>query len=112
MAQHQYSIPPTDIVESDDGFHLYLDLPGVTAENLSIDLEQNEMTILAKSAYHLGENTLIHSDFGTASFKRAFTLSDMVDRDNIRATIKDGVLDLFLPKAQSQTVRSIEIKNE
>jgi len=42
-------------------------------------------------------------------FVRTFTLSDMVDRERIRAVLKDGVLNLFLPKAEAAKPRRIEI---
>ena len=100
-AQMQISMPPTDILERDDGFHILMDLPGVASEDLVIDLEQNELTVLASSRYEVGESQAMRSEFGPLSYKRVFTLSDMVDRENIKAVIKDGVLDLFLPKAES-----------
>ncbi|MCC8193239.1 MAG: Hsp20/alpha crystallin family protein [Deltaproteobacteria bacterium] len=111
-AQTQVSMPPTDILECEDGFHIYMDLPGIAAEDLVIDLEQNELTVQASSKYDMGEPQAMRNEFGPLSYKRVFTLSDMVDRENIKAIIKDGVLDLFLPKADSMKPRRIEIKAE
>ena len=110
--QMQVAMPPTDILEREDGFHIFMDLPGVAPEDLAIDLEQNELTVRAKSSYDAGENQALRSEFNPVSYKRVFTLSDMVDRENIKAVIKDGVLDLFLPKAESMKPRRIEIKAE
>jgi HSP20 family molecular chaperone IbpA len=111
-AQTQTSLPPTDILERDDGFHIFMDLPGVAAEDLAIDLEQNELTVRAAGACEVGDSQAVRSEFGPPSYKRVFTLSDMVDREHIKAVIKDGVLDLFLPKAESMKPRRIEIKPE
>lgn len=111
-AQTQVSMPPTDILEREDGFHIFMDLPGVAAEDLVIDLEQNELTVRAVSKYEVGDTHTMRNEFGPLSYKRVFTLSDMVDRENIKAAIKDGVLDLFLPKAESTKPRRIEIKSE
>jgi len=110
--QTQMSMPPTDILEGEDGFHIYMDLPGVSPEDLTIELEQNELTVLAESRYEAVPNQAMRNEFGSLSYKRVFTLSDMVDRENIKAVIKDGVLDLFLPKAESMKPRRIEIKAE
>ena len=110
--QTQMNMPPTDILERDDGFHILMDLPGVAPEDLVIDLEQSELTVLATSNYDLGDIQSMRNEFSTLSYKRVFTLSDMVDRENIRAVIKDGVLDLFLPKAESMKPKRIEIKAE
>lgn len=111
-AQMQVSMPPTDILEREDGFHIFMDLPGVAAEDLMVDLEQSELTVSAVSGYEAAGNHAMRSEFGPLSYKRVFTLSDMVDRENIKAAIKDGVLDLFLPKAESMKPRRIEIKSE
>lgn len=110
--QTQMSMPPTDILEGEDGFHIYMDLPGVSPEDLTIELEQNELTVQAASRYEAEPNQTMRNEFGSLSYKRVFTLSDMVDRENIKAVIKDGALDLFLPKAESMKPRRIEIKAE
>ncbi len=111
-AQMQVSMPPTDILERKDGFHIFMDLPGVAVEDLVVDLEQNELTVSAVSRYEIGDNHAMRSEFVPMSYKRVFTLSDMVDREKIKAVIKDGVLDLFLPKAESMKPRRIAIKTE
>ena len=111
-ALEQVTMPPTDILEREDGFHIFMDLPGVAPEDLMIDLEQNELTVRAKSSYDAGESQAMRNEFGVLSYKRVFTLSDMVDREHIKAVIKDGVLDLFLPKAESMKPRKIEIRAE
>lgn len=112
MTAQQMMMPSTDILERDDGFHIFMDLPGVAAEDLLIDLEQNELTVTAKSSYEMGEIQAMRNEFGPLTYKRVFTLSDMVDREKIKAVIKDGVLDLFLPKAESMKPRRIDIKAE
>ncbi len=111
-AMEQVTMPPTDILEREDGFHIFMDLPGVASEDLVIDLEQNELTVRATSSYEAGESQVMRNEFGPLAYKRVFTISEMVDRENIKAVIKDGVLDLFLPKADSMKPRRIEIKAE
>ncbi len=111
----QTAMPATDILESVDGFHIFVDLPGVTPESLSIDLEQNELTIRGKSEYAptpQEQDRCMRTEFEALSYERIFTLSDMVDRERIKATIKDGVLDLFLPKADTLKPRRIAIRAE
>ncbi len=108
-------MPATDILEGADGFHIVMDLPGVASESLSIDLEQNELTIRGESEYaptRQEEDHCMRAEFEAQIYERVFTLSDMVDRERIKATVKDGVLDLFLPKAETMKPRRIEIKAE
>ena len=105
-----FYVPATDIVEMEDGVHIFMDLPGVGSDKLSIDLEEDEVTIRGASSYlpAEGERTL-HSEFQNMNFQRTFTLSDMVDREQITASLKDGVLNLFLPKAEAMKPRRIPI---
>lgn len=108
--QTMQTVPFTDILECEDGFHIYMDIPGVPAEALSIELEENELKVRGKSLYGASAGRPMRSEFEPAPYERAFTLSDLVDRENIRANVKDGVLDLFLPKAESTKPRRIEIR--
>lgn len=102
--------PPTDIIEQADGFHIFMDLPGVPPDGLAIDLEENEVTVTGRSAYTPAvPDRRMHVEFDAVEFVRTFTLSDIVDRERIRAVLKDGVLDLFLPKAEAARPRRIEI---
>lgn len=110
--RHHKTMPPTDILEREEGFHIFMDIPGVTAEDLAIDLEQNELTIKGVSGYVTDPEHAMRVEFEPLVYERVFTLSDMVDRENIKATVKDGVLDLFLPRAESMKPRRIEIKAE
>lgn len=96
--------PASDIVEREDGFHIYMDMPGVRREDLSIDLDKNEVQVSAPAIHGIGlEDTAgssdgrryTHVEFGSGVFSRSFTLADNVDRERIKATLTDGVLDLF-----------------
>ncbi|WP_027720538.1 Hsp20/alpha crystallin family protein [Maridesulfovibrio zosterae] len=102
--------PSTDIVESEHGFFMYMDLPGVCREALTIDLDENTLIISAKSATTLADDEkYIDQEFSDGEYSRRFTIADVVDRENIKANLKDGVLELFLPKKQEVKPRKIEI---
>ena len=106
--------PATDIVELEDGFHIYMDLPGVSKEGLGIDLRDNEVAIVGKTQPRedqAGEDKekVIHMEFTGGEYRRTFTISDTVDRERIEAQLKNGVLDLFLPKSEKTMPRRIEI---
>ncbi len=103
--------PNTDIIEQQDGFHIYMDMPGVARENLVIDLKENDLEITAKADYPRLEGVSnIHLEFGDCEYARSFTISDVVDRENIKANLKNGVLEMFLPKAEKAKPRKIEIQ--
>ncbi len=54
---------------------------------------------------------MIHEEYRVGDFQRSFILSDEVDRERITAELKEGVLRLFLPKAERARTRRIEIKS-
>lgn len=108
--KHPAATPATDILEMEDGFHILMDLPGVKPEDLSVDIEESELTIKGVSTYAEADGSRrMHTEFGTATFQRSFTLSDLVDRENVKAELKNGVLELHLPKAEAMKPRRIQI---
>jgi HSP20 family molecular chaperone IbpA len=103
--------PATDIVETEDGFYIYMDMPGVSKEALIIDLHEDEIKVLGKTDYPAPDGEkLMHVEFGNGEYYRGFTLSHIVDKARIKATVKNGVLELHLPKAEKAQPRKIEIK--
>ena len=106
-------VPETDIIEQADGFHLFLDMPGMDKHSLRIALDGNELTIVAHTRFDLdkamrGGKTLAHMEFGGGEYRASFTISDDVDRERIKATVFNGVVDVYLPRSQRATTR-IEI---
>lgn len=104
-------VPASDILETEDGFHIRLDMPGVDKKDVTMDLKENELVIEAMSAYAPPNGaTAIHTEFEAGRYQRTFALSDMVDRDNIKAGMKEGVLEVFLPRAEASMPRKIAIE--
>jgi HSP20 family molecular chaperone IbpA len=87
-----------------------LELPGVSGEGLSIDLEENEVIVTGRSSYVQKAGRKLHAEFDACEFVRTFTISDVVDRERITATIKNGLLNLHLPKAEAARPRRIEVR--
>ena len=106
-----YTSPATDILEMEDGFHIIMDMPGVSVDSIAIDIEESELSISGTSSYVEPGNGLrrLHTEFSPRQYRRSFTLSDLVDHDNVKAELKDGVLRLYLPKAEAMKPRRIPI---
>jgi HSP20 family protein len=103
--------PPIDIHEGPEGLTLEADLPGATERNLQVQLEENVLSLYARINSPAPEGAqLVHEEYRLGDYHRSFILSDEVDRDRIAAELKDGVLRLFLPKAERARTRRIEIK--
>jgi HSP20 family protein len=103
--------PPIDIHEGPEGLVLEADLPGVSEGQLSIQLEDNVLSLHAKvDAPAPDDARVLHEEYRPGNFYRSFILSDEVERSKISAELKNGVLKLTLPKAERAKTRKIEIK--
>jgi HSP20 family protein len=108
-----FQTPFIDIHEGPDGLVLEADLPGVAQDKVSIQLEDNVLTLQAEveSPVPGVEARLLHEEYRRGNYQRSFILSDEVDRERISAKLQNGVLRLTLPKAERARTRRIEIKS-
>ena len=92
--------PHVDIFETDDNIVITADIPGVDENSIDITLEKNVLSVegYVEPAKPDGYN-LAYAEFETGNYRRSFTLSDVIDQEHIEANVKDGVLNLTLPKA-------------
>jgi len=104
--------PSTDLVETDDDFRLHLDVPGMTKDDITINLQNRTLTVSGERTSERTDESeefvRVERAFGT--FHRTFTLPDAVDADNIEASYDDGVLTIHVPKTEESTRRQIEIQ--
>ncbi|MDT8391168.1 MAG: Hsp20/alpha crystallin family protein [Lentisphaeria bacterium] len=104
-------VPRVDIVENEHEILLRADMPGVTAESVDIALEGQELTITGRCQTQAPEGyELAFGEYQNGNYEREFTLGDSIDRGNIKAAVKDGVLSLTLPKAKESKPRRITVK--
>lgn len=104
--------PLLDIHEGPEGLVLEADLPGATENSVTIQLEDNVLTLQAKVEPPVPPGArLLHEEYRIGPFQRSFILSDEVERTLITAELKNGVLRILLPKAERARTRRIEIKS-
>lgn len=102
--------PAVDIYEDAQGITLNADLPGVSRDRLSVQVEGNTLTIEGQTAIDMPEGMeALYADVNATRFRRTFTLSNELETDNISAEMKDGVLLLKIPKRAELQPRKIEI---
>ncbi len=103
--------PAVDIHETDDGFIIKAELPGVSKDDISIDVHQNTLTLRGQRTHESAvKNERYHRvERAYGTFQRSFVLPAMVDHDKVQATYKDGVLELHLPKSEAAKPKRISI---
>ena len=111
IEQATYYTPLVDIIENDDGFLFQADLPGVQAGDVDVSFENGVLTIAGRVQPRQAEgHSYVWREYGIGHFYRQFTLQTPVNADAIRAELKAGVLELYVPKAESAKARKIPIK--
>jgi HSP20 family molecular chaperone IbpA len=103
--------PDADIIETDEGATIYIDLPGVSHETLDIDVDHDVLTIKGGINLHTPKDlNPTYMDVHAGTFNRKFTLSAELDSEKIDANLKDGVLTLVIPRSEKHKPRKIEVK--
>ena len=97
-----WNLPPVNIHENKDGFHLELVAPGLKKDDFKVNLDKGLLTIsYEKKTENENSDYKTHRrEFSIASFKRSFNVDDVVNTENIQAKYEDGVLKLYLPKKE------------
>jgi HSP20 family protein len=106
----RYYMPAADIFETDDALTLMLEMPGVTKNNVDVQIENDVLRVEGKIDYSAYKDIEpVYTEYNVGHYARAFTLSNKIDRDAITARVEDGVLTLTLPKAKEALSRRIAI---
>jgi HSP20 family molecular chaperone IbpA len=104
------TLPAVDIYENATGITLLADLPGVSKDRLSIKVQANELLIEGEAAVQVpAEVRLVHNELREPLFRRSFTLGHDLDKDNILANLKHGVLTLQIPRLREAQPRKISV---
>jgi HSP20 family protein len=102
--------PQYEVTETDAGYTLEVNLPGVSREGLSITDENGELTITGKRSAAFPEGRgVLHRETSDASFELVLTHDNSIDSERIEAELRDGVLQLKLAKAESAKPRKIAV---
>ena len=111
LPRGQAFLPAADVTVSEGDVVLTLDLPGLTAEDLQIEVLDGHLAVRGeRKRPELAEGTRwAHSERGFGRFERRITLPEGVDPDRITASFDNGVLSLIVPKPERMLPRTIEI---
>jgi len=103
--------PAVDIYETPDSIVLQAELPGLSKDDIDIQVRDNVLTLKGerRSEKEVKEGNYLRVERAYGGFQRAFTLPAAVQADKVRAVFKDGVLDVSIPKAEEAKPKQIKI---
>jgi HSP20 family protein len=103
--------PPINIFQQQDDFVAIVELPGVSKSDLTIEAKEGTLRISGKKTLDYEDKASIHRRERLAgSFDRTITLPIRIDPDRIKAEYRDGILALFIPRAETDKPRAIQIE--
>jgi HSP20 family protein len=103
--------PRADVIEGDQEYRILMDLPGVKSDDLEINVENQLLTVKAERKVELPEGfeQRRRERAEQTGFARTFRLGNAVDSEGIKAGLKDGVLEITLPKSERSLARRIQV---
>lgn len=102
--------PAVDIYEDAEGITLVADMPGVSRERLNIEVDKEVLLVEGDAEISMPEKMEpLYADVRSTRFRRSFGLSGELDTGGIEASLRDGVLNVRIPKRAEVRPRKIEV---
>jgi HSP20 family protein len=102
--------PAVDIFETERQITVLADMPGVAADGVKINLEDNVLTLWGDvKPWEGSDESDVLVEFEIGKYHRQFTLSEVIDQNKIEAKLESGVLRLSLPKAEKAIPRQVKV---
>jgi HSP20 family protein len=104
-------VPSVDISDEVDHIRIKADMPGVPKENVEVHIDDEVLEIKAHldQSEERTDGNYIRRERRTSSFQRSFVLPDSVDKDQIKANMRDGVLSISIPKVEPKQPKKVNI---
>jgi HSP20 family protein len=107
----RYYVPDVNIYEFDDSLKLWADMPGVREKDVDVTLKDGMLTLVGKVSTELYNGLRpLYTEYNVGNYYREFVLNEDIDESKIRATMRNGVLELTLPKKEQAKPRRIEVQ--
>ncbi len=108
------NVPPVNVAETTDAYHLELSVPGRNKEDFTVSIEKGLLTISFEKKEETKNEDVksVRREFSFQSFKRSFSLDDKIDAEKIEAKYENGLLKFLLPKKEQakDTTKQISIQ--
>jgi HSP20 family protein len=104
-------VPAAEIHEDDEAVHLKVEIPGMEAKDLDVQVMADSVSISGerKSENRTEENGRFRSEFRYGSFRRIIPLPARIQNNNVNADYKDGILRLTLPKVEEEKNKVVKV---
>ncbi|MDZ7958643.1 MAG: Hsp20/alpha crystallin family protein [Aulosira sp. DedQUE10] len=104
-------VPAAEMEETDDAIHLRLEVPGLEAKDLNVEVTTDSVSISGerKSETKTEENGVARSEFRYGKFQRVIPLPSQIQHEKVEAEYKDGILKLTLPKAEPGKQKVVKV---
>ena len=103
--------PPINVFQQGDDLVAIVELPGVNKEDLNIQAKENTIRIAGQKTIEYPENVSLHRrERLSGVFDRTLVVPMQIDADRIKAEYNDGLLALFIPRAEKDKPRTIEVR--
>ncbi len=113
QAQSVCTFPALNITENADGWIVEADVPGLTMEQLNVEVDGNELHIWGKREWEAREGEkLVRNERVSGEFHRTLNLPVDIKLDAVEAKLNNGVLSVTLPKAETAKPRRIDVRND
>lgn len=107
IAQRPYAYPPVNISEDQERIVVRCELPGLDISE--IDLTLAESSLVIKGERQPARGKYYRQERPTGAFQRVVNIHSAIDRDNVSATMKDGLLEVVIPRSESSKPKKISI---
>ncbi|MCP4573849.1 MAG: Hsp20/alpha crystallin family protein [bacterium] len=103
--------PRADVIEGEQEYRILMDMPGVKADALEVNVEHQTLTVKAERQVELPEGfeARRRERAECVGFNRTFRLGNAVEAEGIKANLEDGVLEITLPKSEQSVARRIQV---
>ena len=104
-------VPNAEIIETETAYVVRLELPGVQRDSIDVKATDRNLMISAERASDNGEATVLMSEFRSGTWSRSFRFPHSLNREELTANFRDGILEITAEKAVNHTSVSDQLED-
>ena len=104
-------VPNAEIIETETGYVVRLELPGVQRDSIDVKATDRNLVISAERASDNSDATVLMSEFRSGTWSRSFRFPHSLNRDDLKASFRDGILEITASKAVDHTSVTVQLEN-